>query len=235
VTRGALEKLAAADAFRSMGMDRRQALWAVRGEAREAALPLFAAADAAEQGAEAPTKLPEMPLSEHVVQDYQTTRLSLKSHPLSFLRPRYAEMRLVTTAEATGLPNGARVQTAGVVLVRQRPGSASGVVFITIEDETGVANLVVWPRVMERFRPVVMASRILAVRGRVQAADNVVHIVADSLIDRSADLNLLSEDHADPLEGTIANSDEVRKPIPPNRQSGHPRNHRVIPSSRDFH
>ncbi|HCE21452.1 MAG TPA: error-prone DNA polymerase, partial [Hyphomonas sp.] len=171
-----------------------------------------------------------------------TTRLSLKDHPVSFLRAGYNRMGVVSTQEACHLPNGARVQTAGVVLVRQRPGSASGVCFITIEDETGIANLVVWPNVFERFRPVVMGARVLMVKGRVQTADNVTHIVANQLIDRTGDLVHLSEDIGDdPLKRVLDRADEVTRPIPERkgptqRTSGqHPRNVRVIPRSRDFH
>jgi len=174
ITRRAMEQLAAADAFRSMGLDRRAGLWAARGEAPGRTLPLFAAAGMAEQGSERETMLPQMPLSEHVLQDYQTTRLSLKQHPMHFLRAHYTGLRTLSTGEATDLRNGARVQTAGIVLVRQRPGSASGVCFITIEDETGIANLVVWPNVFERFRAVVMGARILLVKGRVQRADTTM-------------------------------------------------------------
>ncbi|KCZ93498.1 error-prone DNA polymerase [Hyphomonas johnsonii] len=241
IARRAVELLANADAFRSMARDRRAALWAVRGEAAERTLPLFHAADIAEQSAETPVSLPAMPASEHVLQDYQSMRLSLKDHPLRFLRSDYARMKLVTTEQATGLKNGARVQTAGVVLVRQRPGSASGVCFITLEDETGIANLVVWPKVFDRFRAVVMGARILMVRGRVQTADNVTHIVATELIDRTADLDRLSENTGgDPLKSVLANADEIahsvregRNPPPPSRN--HPRNVRIIPPSRDFH
>jgi error-prone DNA polymerase len=242
ITRRAMELLAAADAFRSMGLDRRAALWSARGEAPGKALPLFAAADTADQGSEQATRLPQMPQSEHVLQDYQTTRLSLKAHPMSFLRDHYTSMRTLSTMEASGLPNGARVQTAGVVLVRQRPGSASGVCFITMEDETGVANLVVWPNVFERFRAVVMGARIMLVKGRVQRADSVTHVVAEQLIDRTSDLGLLSETALnDPMRGVLSNADEVINPIPDQRQSSrgptptHPRNVRVIPKSRDFH
>lgn len=242
VSRRSLELLAAADAFGSMQLSRREALWSVRGETSGNTLPLFAAADAAEQGDERAPQLPVMPRSEQVLQDYQTTRLSLKDHPVSFLRPAYDRMGVVSTRDASALPNGARVQTAGVVLVRQRPGSASGVCFITIEDETGIANLVVWPNVFERFRAVVMGARILLVKGRVQTADNVTHIVANQLIDRTGDLAHLSEDAAqDPLKHALDRADEVTRPIPnrkgpAERTSGqHPRNVRVIPRSRDFH
>ena len=243
LNRAALERLATADAFGSMGLSRREALWQVRGEARDVSLPLFASTDVAEQGNEAQTPLPLMPASEEVIQDYQTARLSLKAHPLSFLRETYRARRILTTAEAVAAPNGRRVATTGLVLVRQRPGSANGVVFITIEDETGIANLVVWQRVLERFRPIVMNSRILHVRGRVQTADNVTHIVAEQLFDQSADLALLSEDALrDPLSGVLARADEVARPIAerkgpgPRRESAHhPRDVRVIPKSRDFH
>jgi error-prone DNA polymerase len=184
-----------------------------------------------------------MPPSEHVIQDYQTARLSLKAHPMLFLRDGYRARRILPTAEAVLAGNGRRVETAGLVLVRQRPGSANGVVFITIEDETGIANLVVWQRVLERFRPIVMNSRILHVKGRVQTADNVTHIVAEQLFDCSADLALLSEDTLrDPLKGVLARADEVLRPVaegrnpPPKREMAHhPRNVRVIPKSRDFH
>ena len=241
IGRRALEQLAAADAFGSIGMDRREALWAVRGETRGKPLPLFAAADASEQQAEMPVSLPRMPASEHVLQDYQMTRLSLKEHPMSFLRERYRTLGLQTTAEANGLRNGARVRTAGVVLVRQRPGSASGVYFVTLEDETGIANLVIWPRVGEVYRPTLMGARIMLVNGRVQTADNVTHIVANQLIDLTSDLHLLSEDaQFDPLKGAIARADEVHRPIPdrkgpPRRSHRHPRDVRIIPASRDFH
>ena len=242
ISRRAMELLAAADAFGSMQLDRRAALWAVRGEAPGTTLPLFAAADIAEQGAEATAELPIMPASEHVIQDYQTTRLSLKEHPLSFLREGYAGMGLCTTAEACAAGDGRRVETAGIVLVRQRPGSASGVCFITMEDETGIANLVIWPKVFERYRSVVMGARILLVKGRVQTADNVTHIVANQLIDRTGDLTLLSEDaQNDPLKHALDRADEVMRPVPerkgpPARSAGrHPRSVRVIPSGRNFH
>ncbi|MEA1940777.1 MAG: error-prone DNA polymerase [Pseudomonadota bacterium] len=234
--RGALERLAAADAFRSTGLDRRQALWAVRGGAKDRGLPLFDSADTDGFGREDRVALPVMPLSEHVLQDYQTTGLSLKAHPMRFLRERYAGLGLVTTRAANERPNGGWVTTGGVVLVRQRPGTASGVVFVTIEDESGVANLVVWPRVFDRYRPVVMGARILAVRGRVQSADGVVHIVAEELVDRTDDLYRLSEDaQRRALDRALAPTDEVARPVSRDPRGRHPRNVRVIPKSRDFH
>lgn len=233
-----LEALAAADAFRSMGLDRREALWAVRGETKDLALPLFTAADAKEQGVDAPVALPEMPRSEHVLQDYQTVRLSLKDHPMRFLRQTYDGIGVKTANMINHMRNGSRAVLAGVVLVRQRPGSAKGVCFITLEDETGVANLVVWPRVMERYRPVVMGASLLLVKGRVQSAEGVVHLVADELIDRTRDLMLLSEDTRRAMDNALAHADEVRRPIEDHRRPPaprHPRNVQIIPKSRDFH
>jgi len=241
--RSVLERLAAADSFGSMNLSRRDALWKVRGEAASHVLPLFAAADVAEQSEEAPVSLPPIPPSEHVLQDYQTTRLSLKNHPMHFLRALHESRNILSTKAAISQPNGQRIQTSGVVLVRQRPGTASGTVFITLEDETGVANLVVWPRVMERFRSVVMRARIIHVKGRVQTADNVTHIIAEQLIDCTSELALLSEDHLqDPLKGILARPDEVSRPQTDTRSvkksrtgGGHPRDTRIIPPSRDFH
>ncbi len=242
ISRSALERLAAADAFRSMNLSRRTALWKTRGEAPGKTLPLFAAADIAEQGDDTDTLLPSIPPSEHVLQDYQTTRLSLKDHPMRFLRGMYSRRGILSAREATGQINGRRVQVCGLVLVRQRPGTASGVVFVTLEDETGIANLVVWPRVLERFRPVVMRARMIQVKGRVQTADNVTHIIAEQLIDCTADLALLSEDYLrDPIKGVLARPDEVSRPVFSRKTAarapagGHPRDARIIPPSRDFH
>ncbi|MEL6213863.1 MAG: OB-fold nucleic acid binding domain-containing protein, partial [Pseudomonadota bacterium] len=214
-----LEHLAAADAFGSLGLDRRAALWAVRGEASTPALPLFAANDTPDEGGDAAVALPQMPLSEHVIQDYQTTRLSLKAHPIGFLRRHYERMRIITTREACAKQNGARLMTAGIVLIRQRPGSAKGVFFVTIEDETGIANLVIWPKVGAVYRPILMGARILLVKGRVQHADNVTHIVADQLIDRTDDLHLLSEDaQREALDGVLARADHGRAPLPSSKE-----------------
>ncbi|NRA28682.1 MAG: error-prone DNA polymerase [Parvularculaceae bacterium] len=232
-----LELLASGDAFGSLALSRRQALWAVKGKPGSKALPLFEAGDVPDQGAEEVVSLPTMPTSEEVLQDYQTTRLSVKAHPLSFLRSHYARKGLLSTASATSSGKGRWVKTAGLVLVRQMPGSAKGVVFITIEDETGVANLVVWQKVFQRYRAVVMGARIIEVRGLVQRADNVTHIVAQKLFDRTEDLQRLSEDSLrDPMKNVISHADEVKRPVPePAPRHGHPRNVRTIPKSRDFH
>jgi error-prone DNA polymerase len=184
-----LERLADADAFGSLGLSRRAALWAVRGLG-EAPLPLFAAA---ERGVEREPEvaLPDMALGEEVVADYRALRLSLKAHPLALLRDRLAALGAVPAAQLAHMPNGKRVAVAGLVLVRQRPGSANGVVFATLEDETGVANVIVWPDRFERFRSVVMGARLMLVRGRLQRDGIVIHLVAESLVDRSRDLRAL--------------------------------------------
>nr|WP_211113365.1 error-prone DNA polymerase [Azospirillum endophyticum] len=179
----ALEKLAKADAFHSVGLDRRAALWAVRALG-DTPLPLFARLDGPPYNpmAEEPeAPLPVMALGEHVVMDYTSLSLSLKAHPLALLRDGLPGVtpaeRLVRTRD------GRRLTTAGLVLVRQRPGSAEGVVFLTLEDETGIANLVVMPDAFETFRRPIMTARMMAATGRVQSHDGVVHLRVESLID----------------------------------------------------
>jgi error-prone DNA polymerase len=213
VSRACLERLAAADAFRSIGLDRRQALWEVRALPKEIPLPLFEHADAAELGAEQPVTLPVMQLPEHVVNDYRTLRLSLKAHPMTFLRARAKARHILSCADLKSSRDGMRTSVAGVVLVRQRPGSAAGVVFMTIEDETGVANAVIWPKVLERERVVVMGARLVVVHGRVQRHEDIIHVVAERLEDRSDWLHLLTDDEAD-IDMPVANADEVKRPDP---------------------
>jgi error-prone DNA polymerase len=226
-----LRRLAAADAFRSLGLDRRAALWATRALRDAPDLPLFAAA--ADEGAEPAVTLPAMPTCEHVVADYQTLRLSLKAHPMAFLRASMARQGFHAASDIATARNGARLRLAGLVLVRQRPGSAKGVCFITLEDETGIANLVVWPKVMEAFRKTVMTARLLQVTGRIQrdAVSGVTHVVAETLADRSDALLRLADQ---PLTPPLSRADEVARPIP-DPVPGHPRNARIIPKSRDFH
>ena len=233
----ALEKLAAADCFRSLGLDRRQALWEVTALAKARPLPLFAFADAQDAGPEARVALPEMPLSEHVVNDYQTLKLSLKAHPMSFLRTRCMSERVTDNVRLKAAKNGAFVSVAGVVLVRQRPGSAKGVVFLTLEDEVSVCNVVVWPKVLEQFRATVMGARLMLVRGRVQRTGDIIHVVANRIEDRTGWLSRLMADGA-PMKPPLARADEVARPGPdpvPTPAARHPRNVRVIPKSRDFH
>jgi len=213
-----LEHLAAADCFRSLGLDRRQALWAVKGLVTAPALPLFAWGATQDTGAEATVSLPRLPLSEHVVNDYQTLRLSLKAHPMSFLRSDLAAERVMACADLQALGNGRRVSVAGVILVRQRPGSAKGVVFMTIEDETGIANAVIWPKVLERDRRIVMGARLVLIHGRIQRHESIIHVVATRLEDRSDWLSRLVEGAGDPMPVPIANADEVLRPEPGSRR-----------------
>ena len=206
-----IERLAAADVFRGIGLPRRQALWDARSLIPGPELPLFAAAAVPDNGRDAvPALLPAMPLSEEVVADYQTQRLSLKAHPMAFLRAEYGDRGFVRASELRDREFRSAVKVAGVVLIRQRPGSAKGVCFITLEDETGVANLVIWPDVMERFRRTVMTARLLEVRGRVEYDDEVIHVIAHDLVDGSARLAQLSDDR---LEPSFARADHVRSPL----------------------
>ena len=229
----ALKLLADADAFRSIGLDRRNALWAVRRLPDDKPLPLFEAANALELKAETDLVLPVMPLSEHVVADYQTVRLSLKAHPMQFLRELFSSEGILCCADTVALQDGRRAKTAGVVLVRQRPGSAAGVVFMTIEDETGITNVVVWPKLAERFRKEVMGSKLIMIEGQIQKSpEGVTHLVAQRLFDRTYELNRLSETSSPKLP--ISRADEILHPQP-DRSPTHPRNVRVIPKSRDFH
>ncbi len=226
--RTALERLAAADALRSLDLDRRRGLWALKALG-EAPLPLFAnlsrhpgegrgppghipAASSMdpglrrgdEKGSEtrAASLLPTMPLGEHVVEDYASLGLTIKRHPLAFLRAELAQEGLVAAADlatmpVATMPIGRRLAIAGLVLIRQRPGSANGVVFITIEDETGIANLIVWPAILERFRRAALGATLLYCRGRLQREESVIHIVAEDLRDWTARLNTLRERNGD--------------------------------------
>jgi error-prone DNA polymerase len=236
----ALILLADADAFRSIGLDRRAALWAVRRLPDDVPLPLFEIATAREQPDEHARPLPVMPLPEQVVADYQTIRLSLKGHPMEFLRPMFAKERVVACAEVCHANDKKRVRCAGVVLVRQRPGSANGVVFMTLEDETGIANIVVWPQVMAHFRKEVMGARLILVEGYIQSSpEQVTHLVAQRLFDRSHDLVNLANDalRRRPVlpYGTPLNDDRRDHPDNPAQKIRHPRNVRILPRSRDFH
>ncbi len=242
-----LERLAAADTFRSLGLDRRQALWEVKGLTGATPLPLFDWSTTPDAGAEPEVALPQMRLSEHVVNDYQTVRLSLKAHPMSFLREDLRTRRVRSCADLRGLKNGDRVAVAGVILVRQRPGSAKGVVFMTLEDETGVANAVVWPKTLERYRKVVMTARLILIHGTIQRHEDIIHVVSQRLEDQSAWLAALADDGAT-MPVPIANADEVLRPEPGSARGPdpvrarakpplhrHPREARIIPKSRDFH
>ncbi|HEX7943133.1 MAG TPA: error-prone DNA polymerase [Phenylobacterium sp.] len=215
LTRRALELLAEADAFRSLGFPRREALWAVKGLAGEWGAERDAPLLLRQSLKEAQVELPFMTEPQHVAEDYRTTSLSLKDHPVRFFREDLAVQRVVPCVALKTARNHRRLSVGGLVLVRQRPGTAQGVVFMTLEDETGIANIVVWKDVFEANRRLVMTSSFLLVHGQVQSVEGVVHVVAERFTDLSHRLSDLRED-----EGEIA----VRQKV-----SG------ALIRSRDFH
>ncbi len=214
VSVAALDRLARADAFGSLELDRRGALWRAIGldrTGRELDLPpLFAWAEGRTAPAEPGVALPRMTLGQEVAEDYASLRLTLRRHPLALLRP-WLDRRVIKAERLAAIDDGRRVEVAGLVLVRQRPGTASGVIFITIEDESGVANLVVWPAVFERFRRIVLGAQLMAVRGKVQKEGMVIHIVAETLIDRTDLLRRLSET-AHGIDAPVARTDRAKRP-----------------------
>ena len=219
-----VRRLAEADAMRSMFIDRRQALWEAKALHDAPDLPLFQGTS--DEGREVTVPLPVMPVCEQVVADYQTLRLSLKAHPMAFLRKSMTKQGFTSTRDLLDTRPYQPVKMAGLVLIRQKPGTAKGVCFITIEDEFGVANLVVWPKVMEQFRKTVMQSRLLMIEGYVQRDVEIIHVIATHLTDRTDALMRLAPESGDPApqDGT--------PPAPTHR---HPRDARIIPKSRDFH
>ncbi|MES2496673.1 MAG: error-prone DNA polymerase [Pseudomonadota bacterium] len=233
--RRALRLLADADAFRSIGLDRRAALWEAR-RTPDGELPLFAAAKARELGEEPDAMLPAMPLSEHVAADYQVTRLSLKGHPMQFLRETFRREGVLSCREIGEGKNGRRAKVAGVVLVRQRPGEGKAI-FVTLEDETGIANVLLWERTFEVQRRQVMAARLMVVEGEIQKSpEGVVHLMGAIVHDRTAELDRLSEDHRAEIE--LARADVFEHPQAPRNhvpRGSHPRDVRILPKSRDFH
>jgi len=197
VPRAAIERIAEADGFACLAEDRRQGLWKVRGLG-EAPLPLFAAADAREasfspEGLEPETSLRPMTEGREVVEDYRTLQLSLRAHPLSFLRKELDDMGIVRCADLAHIRDGRNIEVAGVILVRQRPGSAKGVLFVTIEDETGIANGILWPDRFDIYRRQIMSASMIAMRGRLQKEGEVTHIICDRVVDHDAMLRSIAE------------------------------------------
>jgi error-prone DNA polymerase len=207
----ALEKLAHADAFQSLGLTRRDALWAVKALRRSGDkddLPLFAHVAMAELEPDA--GLPPMPPGQQVIEDYRHLRLSLKAHPVAFLRADLDARGILPHERLGEIANGRRVTVAGLVLVRQRPGIGNAI-FMTLEDETGIANTILWPRTFERFRPVIMGSRLIGVSGVLQNEQGVIHIVGDRFEDLTPLLMRLSE-HARRVDPTLP-VDEAKRPV----------------------
>ena len=205
-----LERLAAADAFRSLGLDRRQALWAVRALRRAGDkddLPLFAST--AVPPLEPDVALPPMRIGEQVVEDYRHLHLSLKAHPVSFLRGEFDRRGILRHEQLAEISSGCRVTVAGLVLIRQRPGSGNGVIFMTLEDETAVANIIVWPKTFEIFRPIVIGARLVSVTGKLQNESGVIHVVADRLDDLTSLLRRLAHDTG--CVETLAHGDHVKR------------------------
>jgi error-prone DNA polymerase len=239
-----IERLADIDAFRSLGLDRRDALWAARGLNRvggQEDLPLFEQGE--DRTREPDFDLPPMLLGEHIVEDYRTIGLSLKAHPASLLRDELAARRVIKAEQLTHTRNGERVRVSGLVLVRQRPGTASGVIFMTLEDETGIANIVVWPKLFEQYRREVLGGRLVAVDGPVQSESGVIHVIAERVHDYTPLLAKLSVAGAQ-LDAS-GPTDEPRRGGDGDARQRHPRNVRinldvskaagVMPKGRDFH
>jgi error-prone DNA polymerase len=220
LSRRGLELLAEADAFRSLGLDRRQALWAVKGMAGEIHADRDAPLLTRQSLKEAQVQLPFMSPPKQVAEDYRTTSLSLKAHPVSFFRGDLARMRVTPCAALKGLGDRRRISVGGLVLVRQRPGTAKGVVFLTLEDETGIANIVCWKDAFDANRRLVMSASFLVVHGQLQVANNVIHLVAERFTDLSAKLGEMRDHEAAPGAA----------PPPP-----HARVSSRLVRSRDFH
>ena len=227
----ALTRLAEADAYGSLDLNRRDALWAIRG-LRDESLPLFAAADRREgrlapEFIETPVRLTPMSEPREVVEDYRSRGLSLRRHPVAFLRGDLEGRGAVPCAALRTMRSGRRVTVGGLVLVRQKPGSAKGVMFITIEDESEVANLVIWPSLFERQRRLILSTGMLACRGRVQREGNVIHVVADELVDLSDLLRRVGDrEAASDFPLRTGRGDEAKHGGSPDARDDPPRVHR---------
>lgn len=229
----ALEKLADADAFRSVGLDRRQALWEIT--AKDKPFALFAG-----QSAETPAEQVSLPLmtdSEHVVHDYAAVSLSLKAHPVSFVREKLDQLRIHSTNGLGNLKDGDFVRVAGLVLVRQRPGTAGGICFMTIEDETGVANLVIFESLFEKYRKEILQSRLIMVEGKLQIEGEVIHVIVRKAHNLSKLLrDLTPSRNDDPQVLTLARPDEKSIPPPQNKRSQvrETPQEKIFPEARNF-
>jgi error-prone DNA polymerase len=229
---GALEKLADADAFRSIGLDRRQALWEVSTKDRPAAI----FSDLPSKGfEEEKVTLPEMSLPEHVAHDYATTSLSLKAHPVSFVRDQLDSLRILSTAALASAKDGDVVKVAGLTLVRQRPGTASGICFITIEDETGCANLVVFQNLFDKYRKEILQSKLLMVEGKLQIEGEVIHVIVQRCFNLSKLLRKLVARKGDDISlAPMSRADEKSAPILPKNKEHEMLQKKIFPEGRNF-
>lgn len=229
---GTLEKLADADAFRSIGLDRRQALWEVSTRDRPAAI---FASESSNGFEDEKVFLPEMSMPEHVAHDYVTTSLSLKAHPVSFVRDQLDNLRVVQAACLGRGKNGDIVRAAGLILVRQRPGTASGICFVTIEDETGCANLVVFKQLFDKYRKEILQSSLLMVEGKLQIEGEVIHVIVQRCFNLSKMLRKLVAGKENSPLATMSRSDE--RSAPPPISSGQERGlsqKKIFPDGRNF-
>ncbi len=240
-----LQRLAEADAFSSLGLNRRDALWAIRGlQGTDGAetLPLFASAGRPSRRDEPDAGLPPMPPGESVVHDYRTLSLSLKAHPVSFLRNSLSARGIMRARDLGRMGNGAVVEVAGLVLVRQRPGTASGIIFATLEDETGIANIVIWSKMFEQNRRAVLGSRMLAVKGQLQIEGLVIHVIARGFTDMTPDLLRIAGGH-ELGDAVLARADEGRsgpyagrdEPMIRRREAAERQARAALPGGRNFH
>jgi error-prone DNA polymerase len=230
----ALEKLADADGFAALGLDRRQALWRVRGLG-DAPLPLFAAADA--RDAEPEVALTPLTAGREVVEDYRSVQLTLRDHPLSFVRPELDRRGSVPCSALKRIKDGRKVRLSGIVLIRQRPGKGN-VTFITLEDESGIANVIVWQRLYEKYRRTVLSAAMIGVTGQVQKEGDVIHIIADRIEDESVLLRAVGDKdfphRTGPGDGAKSSSPD-RRERPPRLPPPAAKDEGIRIRSRDFH
>lgn len=236
VAESALEKLADADAFRSLGFDRRQALWEVSTR-NDRPIALFAGHQSKDPQEES-VSLPKMTTSEHVVHDYAATSLSLKAHPVSFVRDKLFQLHILSTNELTNIPDGALVKVSGLVLVRQRPGTAGGICFMTIEDETGYANLVIFENLFEKYRKEILQSRLIMVEGKLQREGEVIHVIVKSCYDFTKLLRRLTATNNEDLPLlTLSRGDEKTIPVHAQNKRSQVREtaeKKIFPDARNF-
>jgi error-prone DNA polymerase len=234
ITDGALERLADADAFRSIGLDRRQALWEVSTKERPVAM---FNGQAGEDEKHKNISLPQMTQGEHVVHDYAATALSLKAHPVSFVREKLQQLHILSAAQLATAKDGQRVKVAGLVLVRQRPGTAGGICFMTIEDETGFANLVIFHTLFDKYRKEILQSRLIMAEGQLQVEGTVIHVIVKACFDFSRLLRKLNPTNDEtPQVLTLARPDEKSLPAGQNKRAQVRENaqEKVFPEARNF-